>query len=73
MGMSLPELGTPDGILEAALSRKKDACQFYNDVQARCTVDAVRNLVERLRDEETKQVRMIEGMITNLNLGHDAT
>lgn len=65
-------LATPDGILEAALCREKEAYQFYSGVLARCSLDAVRDLVEKLRDEEYRHVRMIEGMISNLNLGHDA-
>ena len=72
MKAAIHDLGTPDRILAAALSREKEAYQFYSDVLAQCTPDVVRDLVERLRDEESKHVRMIESMISNLNLGRDA-
>jgi len=34
-------------------------------------VGFVRELLERLKDEETKHVHLVQGMITKLNLGKD--
>ena len=65
------KLTTPDEILQAALVKEKEAHRFYSDLLAHCQVQLVRELVERLRNEEHKHIRMVEGMITRLNLGKD--
>jgi rubrerythrin len=63
------KLTTPDQILQAALVKEKEAHQFYGSVLGHCQVEIVRELVERLRNEEHKHIRMVEEMITRLNLG----
>jgi rubrerythrin len=69
--MEKRELKTPDEILQAALAREEEARDFYADMATHCRVGFVKELLERLKDEETKHVRMIQDMITKLNLGRE--
>ena len=57
--------------LHAALARERQAYEFYTDLAANCRIDALRELLEKPRDEENKHVRMIEKMMTKMRLGHD--
>jgi rubrerythrin len=63
------ELKTPDQILQAALVKEEEAHQFYGELLLHCQAHIVRELVEKLRNEEYKHVRMVKEMITKLNLG----
>jgi rubrerythrin len=65
------ELTTLDDILQAALAREEESRDFYGDLTARCRVDFVRDLLQRLQGEEAKHVHLIQEMITKLNLGKD--
>jgi rubrerythrin len=65
------EMNTPGEILQAALGKEKEAYQFYSDLLARRPVEIVRELVEKLKNEEHRHIRMVEGMITKLHLGKD--
>jgi rubrerythrin len=60
-------------ILQQALMKEKRARDFYEGLALDCGVEMVRELVERLRDEEAKHVKMIETMLSRLRLGHDPT
>jgi rubrerythrin len=60
-----------DEILQIALMKEKRARDFYEGLVLHCGVEMVRELVERLRDEEAKHVKMIETMLSRLRLGHD--
>jgi rubrerythrin len=60
-----------DEILQTALRKEKRARDFYDGLVFQCGVEMVRELVERLRDEEAKHVKMIETMLSRLRLGHD--
>jgi len=62
-------LSTPDEILNAALVKEHQSFQFYASLVERCQIDMVKKLIEKLKDEENKHVRMIEGMLENLRLG----
>lgn len=65
------ELKTSDQILQAALAKEKESRDFYDEQAAHCRVDFVRKLLEKLKNEESKHVRMVQGMIANLNVGRD--
>jgi rubrerythrin len=65
------ELRTPGQILEVALAKEKEARDFYDEQAAHCRVDFVRTLLEKLRDEEAKHIRMVQGMMTKLGTGRD--
>jgi rubrerythrin len=60
---------TPDEILQLALSKEQSAHDFYDSMATQCHVEFVRELLERLRDEEGRHVRMVQDMITRLELG----
>jgi rubrerythrin len=62
---------TPDEILEAALAREEEALAFYADLAGHCRTDVVRELLERLKDEESRHTHLIRDLITKLNLGKD--
>jgi rubrerythrin len=62
---------TPDQILQKALEREKEARDFYAGLASGCTVDFVRDLLEKLRNEESKHVQMIQHMISRLESGRD--
>jgi len=63
-------LSTPDEILNAALAKEHQARQFYSELAEHCEIDMVRQLIEKLKDEENKHVKMIEEIMANLRLGH---
>jgi rubrerythrin len=65
-------LKTPDEILRAALAKETQAHEFYSNLAAQCRVPVVRELAEKLMDEEFRHMRMIEEMMTRLALGRDA-
>ncbi|MFB3883599.1 MAG: ferritin family protein [Thermodesulfobacteriota bacterium] len=69
--MEKRDLGTPDQILKEALRREKEARDFYGDLAIDCRVDFVKKLLERLKEEESKHVRLVESMITKHNLGRE--
>jgi rubrerythrin len=65
------ELKTSDQVLRAALAKEKEARDFYDEQAAHCPVEFVRKLLEKLKNEESKHIRMVQGMITKLNVGRD--
>ncbi len=69
--MSAREPTTPDEILQEALAREQEAQAFYASLLARCRIDFIRELLEKLEEEESRHVHLIQEMITKLNLGHD--
>ena len=62
-------LSTPDEILNAALAKEHQSRQFYAGLVDQCQIDMVKQLIERLKDEENKHVKMIEEMMADLRLG----
>lgn len=69
--MEKRELRTPDQILQEALRRENEARDFYGDMATRCRIDFVKELLEKLKNEESKHVRWVQDMITKLNRGKD--
>jgi rubrerythrin len=64
-------LTTPDQILRAALDREKESRDFYAAIAASCSVDYVKELLEKLENEEEKHMHMIQAMIERLDAGRD--
>ena len=62
---------TPGAILREALAREQEAQAFYAGLIAHYRVDFIRELAEKLENEEAKHVRLVQEMITRLNLGQD--
>jgi rubrerythrin len=62
-------LMTLNQLLQIALAKEEEAHRFYDQLLAECRADPVRDLLERLKNEEYKHIRMIEEMIARLNQG----
>ena len=62
-------LSTPDEILRAALGKELEARAFYSGLAERCQIETVKELLEKLKDEENKHVKMVEDMMASLRLG----
>jgi rubrerythrin len=60
---------TPDQILQKALEKETQARDFYAEFALSCGVDFVRELLEKLRNEESKHMRMIQDMRARLESG----
>ena len=60
----------PDEILDIALKKEKQAYSFYKRLAEQTSVKMIRQLIEKLSDEEYKHRKMIEDMIAQMNLGH---
>ena len=69
--MDANALKTPEQILQAALAREEDARDFYRQLAIHCHVDFVKELLEKLGNEEAKHVALIQGMLTRLHLGEN--
>lgn len=63
------DLTTVGGILEAALEKEMEAHEFYGKLPAQRSSISIRNVLEKLRDEEYKHIRLIRRMLGNLELG----
>lgn len=57
-----------EDILSAALVQERKAHDFYTKLSARCEIEFVRELIDKLADEEYKHMRLIEGMLVQLGL-----
>ena len=60
---------TPEEILRKALEKETQARDFYAELAASCSVDLVRELLEKLQNEESKHMRMIRDMLGRLESG----
>jgi rubrerythrin len=61
-----PAMTSPDQILREALERETQARDFYAELAVGCSVDFVRELLERLQSEESKHMHMIQDMLGRL-------
>lgn len=61
---------TPEAILKVALAKEEVAFRFYSDLIVRHSkVQVVRDLLERLKDEEHQHIKLIESKIAQLASG----
>lgn len=60
---------TPNEILKAALAKEQQAHDFYARLADSCHVEMVRDLLNKLKDEESKHVHMIQDILVRLSLG----
>ncbi len=68
MSIKNRSLHTPVAILESAL-KKEEAYHFYDALLQDTKVVVVQELLEKLRDEESKHILMIKKRLTNIKLG----
>ncbi len=66
-----PPMMTIEEILATALDKERQARDFYGSLALQCPVEPVRELLQKLENEEHKHFRMIEEMQVRLNLGLD--
>ena len=62
-------LTTPGDLLRAALEKEQQAHDFYEQAILSCKIDMVRELLEKLKDEESRHVRLVRDMLTKIELG----
>ncbi len=56
-------------LLKAALAKEQQAHDFYDHAILQCKIKPVQELLERLKDEETRHIRLIRDMLVKLELG----
>ena len=59
----------PAQILEASLKKEQASYRFYEGMLKRTHVSFMRDLLEELRDEESKHISMIKHKIARLRAG----
>ena len=64
-------MNTPGEILNKALEKEMQARDFYGELALGCRVIFVRELLEKLQNEEDRHVRMIQQMLSRLASGKD--
>ena len=69
MSASRERLSTPGEILRAALRKEQAAHRFYDELLKRSKIGISRELLERLREEEGRHVRIIEKELAALRRG----
>lgn len=63
------DLTTPDQILNTALEKETEARDFYAELSENCSVSFVKDLLQKLQEEESQHVRMIQAMLERLKCG----
>ena len=69
MDAQRPPLTTPVALLKAALAKEQQAHDFYEQAIRSCKITLVRELLETLKDEESRHVRLVREMLAKLELG----
>ena len=69
MSVKKQSLSTPVAILEAALKKEEEAYHFYDALLQDTKVVIVQELLEKLRDEESKHILMVKKILTKIKLG----
>ena len=64
---------TPAKILEAAMTREKAAYEFYDSLLSHSKVQIITEMLESLKNEEYKHIKLIEQLSAELRMGrhHD--
>ncbi len=69
MSIKNQSLHTPVAILEAALKKEEISYHFYDALLQDTKVVIVQEILEKLRDEESKHILMIKKILTQIKLG----
>ena len=67
--MEITQPKTPTEILRLALDKEKKAHDFYMESAMHCKVQVVRDLLEGLMHEESRHIKLIQGMLARLQNG----
>ena len=60
---------TPEEILNTALAKEKAAFGYYDQMLKVTNIEVIQDLLQELKNEEYKHIKMIEAKIRRLNLG----
>jgi rubrerythrin len=61
---------TTEDILKVALAREETAHRFYEGLlEKHSKVEAIRELLEQLKDEEYRHIRLIQSKMADLEMG----
>lgn len=66
---TIPSISTPGELLKAALVKEQQAHDFYEHAILSCKIVMVRELLEKLKDEESRHVRLVREMLVKIELG----
>jgi rubrerythrin len=66
-------LRTPDAVLRTALEKETQSRDFYAKLASECTVDFVKELLQKLQNEESKHMHMIQVTMDKLRTGKRLT
>jgi rubrerythrin len=62
---------TVSQLLDRSLDRERQSHDFYEQLAADCSVGCIKELLDRLKGEESKHIGMIQKMIARLEMGRD--
>lgn len=60
---------TPIEILKMALAKEQQAHDFYQAASTHCKIQMMRELLETLMNEESRHIKLVQAMITKLQIG----
>ncbi len=60
---------TPEEILNRALAKEQASFRYYDRMLKSTKIDLIRDLLQDLKNEEYKHIKMIESRIRRMNLG----
>ncbi len=60
---------TPEEILNRALAKEKAAFNYYDRMLRSTNIDLIQGLLQELKNEEYKHIKMIESKIRQLSVG----
>ncbi len=60
---------TLEEILNTALAKEKAAFNYYDSVLKATNIELIRDLLQELKNEEYKHIKLVENKIRRLNLG----
>jgi len=60
---------TPEEILNTALAKEQAAFDYYDQMLKSTNIEVIQDLLQELKNEEYKHMKMIEAKLRRLNLG----
>ena len=64
--MDTASLKTPADILKAALVKEQQAYDFYEQMIRNCKIEMVVELLETLKNEESRHLRLVRAMLAKM-------
>ncbi|NIQ39292.1 MAG: hypothetical protein GTN81_11960 [Proteobacteria bacterium] len=60
---------TPEEILNTALAKERAAFSYYDRMLKASNIEVIQDLLQELKNEEYKHIKLVENKIRLLNLG----